>query len=107
MIYIVKSEKIKVLFSKFTARMENVWFLINLILLKYVSSISRIQIKRDASGGSKGFGFVRFKEYNNQCAVLGKKHYIDGRWCDVKIPNSQVNNFWRNLKLMKLIKIIN
>jgi RNA recognition motif-containing protein len=21
--------------------------------------------------------------------VLGKKHFIDGRWCDVKIPNSQ------------------
>jgi len=33
---------------------------------------------------------VRFKEYNNQCSVLGKKHFIDGRWCDVKIPNSQV-----------------
>lgn len=48
------------------------------------------KIKRDTQGNSKGFGFVRFKEYNHQCAVLGKKHFIDGRWCDVKIPNSQV-----------------
>jgi TAR DNA-binding protein 43 len=47
------------------------------------------EIKRDAANNSKGFGFVRFKEYNNQCSVLGKKHFIDGRWCDVKIPNSQ------------------
>ena len=50
-----------------------------------------LKIKRDAANNSKGFGFVRFKEYNHQCSVLGKKHFIDGRWCDVKIPNSQVN----------------
>jgi RNA recognition motif-containing protein len=49
------------------------------------------KIKHDSQGNSKGFGFVRFKDYNNQCAVLGKKHFIDGRWCDVKIPNSQVS----------------
>lgn len=47
------------------------------------------EIKRDSSNNSKGFGFVRFKEYEHQCLVLGKKHFIDGRWCDVKIPNSQ------------------
>lgn len=47
------------------------------------------EVKKDALNNSKGFGFVRFKEYNNQCSVLGKKHFIDGRWCDVKIPNSQ------------------
>lgn len=48
-----------------------------------------LKIKRDAANNSKGFGFVRFKDYGCQTSVLGKKHFIDGRWCDVKIPNSQ------------------
>lgn len=52
-----------------------------------------LKVKRDSANNSKGFGFVRFKDYNHQCSVLGKKHFIDGRWCDVKIPNSQVKFF--------------
>lgn len=59
--------------------------------------IQLFKIKRDSSGNSKGFGFVRFKDYNNQCVVLGKKHFIDGRLCDVKIPNSQVKNLKKTL----------
>jgi hypothetical protein len=62
-------------------------------LFFFYFKFENMKIKRDASNNSKGFGFVRFKEYNNQCSVLGKKHFIDGRWCDVKIPNSQVKSF--------------
>ncbi|CAF0983752.1 unnamed protein product [Brachionus calyciflorus] len=60
------------------------------------------EIKRDSSNNSKGFGFVRFKDYNNQCSVLGKKHCIDGRWCDVKIPNSQEPEISRKIFVGRL-----
>ncbi|XP_065368031.1 TAR DNA-binding protein 43 isoform X2 [Calliphora vicina] len=49
-----------------------------------------IQIKKDLnSGQSKGFGFVRFGSYDVQSRVLSSRHLIDGRWCEVKIPNSK------------------
>jgi len=48
------------------------------------------QVKKDPkSGQSKGFGFIRFANYESQARVLSKRHMIDGRWCDVKIPNSK------------------
>jgi len=50
-----------------------------------------VQIKRDAkTGNSKGFGFVRFTEYETQSKVISQRHMIDGRWCDCKLPNSKV-----------------
>ncbi|XP_019743546.1 TAR DNA binding protein, like isoform X1 [Hippocampus comes] len=50
-----------------------------------------VQIKRDANtGNSKGFGFVRFTEYETQVKVISQRHMIDGRWCDCKLPNSKV-----------------
>lgn len=50
-----------------------------------------VQIKRDAkTGNSKGFGFVRFTEYETQSKVVSQRHMIDGRWCDCKLPNSKV-----------------
>lgn len=50
------------------------------------------QVKRDAkTGNSKGFGFVRFTEYESQEKVISQRHMIDGRWCDCKLPNSKVN----------------
>lgn len=50
------------------------------------------QVKRDAkTGNSKGFGFVRFTEYEAQEKVISQRHMIDGRWCDCKLPNSKVN----------------
>lgn len=50
------------------------------------------QIKKDVhSGQSKGFGFVRFGSYDVQARVLSNRHSIDGRWCEVKVPNSKVN----------------
>lgn len=49
------------------------------------------QIKKDVkSGQSKGFGFVRFGSYEAQMRVLSNRHLIDGRWCEVKVPNSKV-----------------
>lgn len=49
------------------------------------------QVKRDAkTGNSKGFGFVRFTEYEAQEKVVTQRHMIDGRWCDCKLPNSKV-----------------
>lgn len=51
------------------------------------------QVKKDIkTGQSKGFGFIRFASYEVQMRVLAQRHMIDGRWCDVKIPNSKVNN---------------
>ncbi|XP_065172870.1 TAR DNA-binding protein 43-like isoform X3 [Atheta coriaria] len=48
------------------------------------------QVKKDAkSGQSKGFGFIRFASYESQMRVLAQRHMIDGRWCDVKVPNSK------------------
>lgn len=50
-----------------------------------------LQVKRDAkTGNSKGFGFVRFTDYETQTKVIAQRHMIDGRWCDCKLPNSKV-----------------
>uniref|UniRef100_A0AAY4BQH3 TAR DNA-binding protein 43 n=1 Tax=Denticeps clupeoides TaxID=299321 RepID=A0AAY4BQH3_9TELE len=49
-----------------------------------------VQVKRDAkTGNSKGFGFVRFTDYETQSKVMSQRHMIDGRWCDCKLPNSK------------------
>ncbi|XP_010890077.1 TAR DNA binding protein, like isoform X1 [Esox lucius] len=49
-----------------------------------------VQVKRDVkTGNSKGFGFVRFTEYETQSKVISQRHMIDGRWCDCKLPNSK------------------
>ncbi|KAG7521490.1 TAR DNA-binding protein 43 isoform X2 [Solea senegalensis] len=50
-----------------------------------------VQVKRDAkNGNSKGFGFVRFTDYETQTKVIAQRHMIDGRWCDCKLPNSRM-----------------
>ncbi|WAR11894.1 TADBP-like protein [Mya arenaria] len=47
------------------------------------------QVKRDPrSGQSKGFGFIKFKDYEAQLRCLAARHRIDGRWCEVNLPNS-------------------
>lgn len=38
---------------------------------------------------SKGFGFVKFLDYDTQMRVVSKRHSIFGRWCDVRIPLSK------------------
>jgi len=48
------------------------------------------QVKKDSkSGQSKGFGFIRFASHEAQIRVLAQRHMIEGRWCEVKIPNSK------------------
>ncbi|KAK0396165.1 hypothetical protein QR680_001600 [Steinernema hermaphroditum] len=48
------------------------------------------ELKRDDSGNSKGFGFVQMDAYDAQLRVLAKPtHIIDGRKCQVRIPNSK------------------
>lgn len=49
-----------------------------------------VQVKRDIrTKQSKGFGFVRFAEYESQLKALSQRHLIEGRMCDIRIPNSQ------------------
>ena len=53
-------------------------------------NIENVQVKKEIkTGQSKGFGFIRFSSYEAQMRVLAQRHMIDGRWCDVKIPNSK------------------
>lgn len=47
------------------------------------------QVKKDITGNSKGFGFVRFANIDSQVRVLTQRHEIAGRWCEVKIPHSK------------------
>jgi len=52
-----------------------------------------VQVKRDIkTGQSKGFGFIRFAQYESQVKCCSQRHLIDGRWCDVTIPNSKEGN---------------
>jgi len=45
--------------------------------------------KRPGSGESKGFAFIKFADKEVEKKVLLQRHMIDGRWCDIKIPESQ------------------
>jgi len=48
------------------------------------------QVKRDPkTSQSKGYGFIRFKDFSVQQKVTSQRHCIDGRWCDARIPNSK------------------
>uniref|UniRef100_A0A8C9AWY1 TAR DNA-binding protein 43 n=1 Tax=Prolemur simus TaxID=1328070 RepID=A0A8C9AWY1_PROSS len=62
-------------------------------LKEYFSTFGEVlmvQVKKDIkTGHSKGFGFVRFTEYETQVKVMSQRHMIDGRWCDCKLPNSK------------------
>ncbi|XP_064610634.1 TAR DNA-binding protein 43-like [Liolophura sinensis] len=53
--------------------------------------VTFVQVKRDGrTGESKGYGFVRFKEYDAQEKCLRyDRHEIEGRWCNVRIPNQR------------------
>ncbi|CAB0013771.1 unnamed protein product [Nesidiocoris tenuis] len=46
------------------------------------------QVKLNKNGRSRGFGFVRFNDYEIQRTVMLSRHEIDGRWCDVSFPPS-------------------
>lgn len=52
--------------------------------------VSMVQVKTDPkSGKSRGFGFVRFTKSSIQNKLLTMRHFIDGRWCDVRVPLSK------------------
>ncbi|XP_034238741.1 serine/arginine-rich splicing factor SC35-like isoform X2 [Thrips palmi] len=65
-------------------------------LREYFESFGEVlmaQVKKDPkTGQSKGFGFIRFGSYDAQIRVLAQRHMIDGRWCDVKVPNSKATD---------------
>ncbi|XP_030372660.1 TAR DNA-binding protein 43-like [Scaptodrosophila lebanonensis] len=56
--------------------------------------VTMANIKTDyRSGHSRGFGFIRFASYETQKLVLStSRHLIDGRWCEIKVPNAKGNN---------------
>ncbi|NXU49847.1 TADBP protein, partial [Turnix velox] len=62
-------------------------------LKEYFSTFGEVlmvQVKKDIKTGQpKGFGFVRFTDYETQVKVMSQRHMIDGRWCDCKLPNSK------------------
>ncbi|VDM21374.1 unnamed protein product [Hydatigera taeniaeformis] len=48
------------------------------------------QVKRDPNTNqSRGYGFIRFRDYDAQVMCLAERHFIDSRWCDVRIPISK------------------
>ena len=63
---------------------------LDFMLFSNVVVLLLLQVKKDSDGNSKGFGFVRYKDYDIQMKVVAQRHMIDGRWCDVKIPDSRV-----------------
>lgn len=69
------------------------WKTTELSLREHFESFGEVlmaQVKKDLkSGQSKGFGFIRFGAYEVQMRVLAQRHLIDGRWCEVKVPNSK------------------
>ncbi|XP_040269395.1 TAR DNA-binding protein 43-like [Bufo bufo] len=47
-----------------------------------------VQVKKDAqTGQSRGFGFIRFTDYETQEKVMSLRHEIDGRLCRVCLAN--------------------
>lgn len=48
-----------------------------------------VQVKTEKNGKSRGFGFVRFAKSSIQNKLLSMRHFIDGRWCDVRYPLSK------------------
>lgn len=53
--------------------------------------IVMVQVKRDAATNhSKGYGFIRFGDFQAQIQCLSQqRHFIGSRWCEVRIPSSK------------------
>lgn len=65
------------------------------------------QVKKDPkSGQSKGYGFVRMASYDAQRRILSQRHMIDGRWCEVRVPNSKVIHKFLTLYEFILTKVL-
>uniref|UniRef100_A0A915DLD2 RRM domain-containing protein n=1 Tax=Ditylenchus dipsaci TaxID=166011 RepID=A0A915DLD2_9BILA len=49
--------------------------------------VSLVEIKKQSTGTSKGFGFVRMETFDGQLKILNKPtHVIGGRKCQVRVP---------------------
>jgi len=48
-----------------------------------------VQLKKDLEGKSRGFGFIRFKNLEDQGRCFSERHYIEGRSVEVKLPQSK------------------
>lgn len=51
--------------------------------------------KRPNTGESRGYAFIRFTEKEVEDKVLMQRHMIDGRWCDLRIPDSKQEDMGR------------
>eukprot|EP00096_Caligus_rogercresseyi_P000788 TRINITY_DN1130_c0_g1_i2.p1 TRINITY_DN1130_c0_g1~~TRINITY_DN1130_c0_g1_i2.p1 ORF type:complete len:394 (+),score=104.29 TRINITY_DN1130_c0_g1_i2:1191-2372(+) len=52
--------------------------------------LALVQLKtKMGTNQSKGFAFIRFVDPSIQFKVTLTRHWINNRWCDVKIPDSQ------------------
>ena len=48
--------------------------------------LSMVQLKKDLEGKSRGFGFIRYKNLEDQGRCFSERHYIEGRSVEVKLP---------------------
>ena len=81
-------------------------FSVNLYLV-LICYVFNLQVKRDTrTGQSKGFGFIRFGNVESQVKCMSQRHMIDGRWCDVTIPNSKVRPCWKHLNSFLWLRVI-
>ncbi|KAL5108172.1 TAR DNA-binding protein 43 [Taenia crassiceps] len=69
------------------------WRVEETVLKNYFSRFGDVvmaQVKRDPNTNqSRGYGFIRFRDYDAQVMCLAERHFIDSRWCDVRIPISK------------------
>ncbi|CAL4238960.1 unnamed protein product, partial [Meganyctiphanes norvegica] len=48
--------------------------------------VKMAEVKKDNQGKSKGFGFVRFADYESQLKVVNKRLLVGGRHIEIKFP---------------------
>lgn len=51
--------------------------------------------KKPNSDESRGYAFIRFVEKEVEEKVLLQRHLIDGRWCDIRIPDKKQDELGR------------
>jgi len=59
---------------------------------EYFSEFGEVQmalLKTKPNGESRGFAFIRFADKVVEKKVCLQRHRIEGRWCEIKIPDSQ------------------
>lgn len=54
-----------------------------------MGELSLCLLKTKPNGESRGFAFIRFRDKEVERKVCLQRHSIDGRWCDIKVPDSK------------------